>query len=639
MSTIILGTAGHIDHGKTSLIKALTDEDLDRLKEEKERGITIELGFGSLSLSSNDRIGIVDVPGHEKFIRRMVAGAGGIDIVLLIVAADDGVMPQTKEHLDICQLLGIKHGLVAITKKDLVDAEWLELVEQDVAELVENTFLENRPIIPVSANTGEGIPELVAAIESLIPEVSPRPAEGPCFLPIDRIFTIKGFGTVVTGTIIAGTARVGESLEILPQKLRAKVRGIQVHGASVEKSVAGQRTAINLQGIEKRGLDRGDVLAHPDAFKSSYRFDAQLTVLPEAPHPLRHGDRVRLHLFTSTTVARIISYGDGTLYPGGSYPIQFRLEDPLCSIPGARFVIRTINATRTIGGGIILDTEPPRHRRKDPATREWFGTLQSSDLKNSITALAQGAQAQAITKEEIRRRVNAPAPAIATTWDQLKHAGILVEIHPEGQQAVHRKVVDAYEQKLSEMLAAFHDRNPLKAGIPLKEAEQQLEKGVAPRFFDFLVHHMMQKGIVEAHGNSLRLSQHTISLSPRQTELKKNLSETLDAHGLTPSTVNDLTKSFDVPRSDLINLLELLVKDGILVKVKDDLYFSSRAISDLIDSIVKYLQQHDELTPGSLKEMTGISRKYAIPLLEYLDREKITIRVGDKRVLRERKSS
>ena len=257
MPTIILGTAGHIDHGKTSLIKALTNEDLDRLKEEKERGITIELGFGSLSLAGDDHIGIVDVPGHEKFVRRMVAGAGGIDIVMLVVAADDGVMPQTKEHLAICQLLGIQHGLVALTKKDLVDEEWLELVEQDIADLVAGTFLAKAPIIPVSATTGDGVPDLLAAIESIIPKVAPKTTDGPCFLPIDRIFTMKGFGTVVTGTLISGAARVGETLEILPQKLRAKVRGIQVHGEAIESSVAGQRTAINLQGIEKKGLERG----------------------------------------------------------------------------------------------------------------------------------------------------------------------------------------------------------------------------------------------------------------------------------------------------------------------------------------------------------------------------------------------
>ena len=255
MPTIILGTAGHIDHGKTSLIKALTNEDLDRLKEEKERGITIELGFGSLSLSHNDRIGIVDVPGHEKFIRRMVAGAGGIDIVLLVVAADDGVMPQTKEHLDICQLLGIRYGLVALTKKDLVDDEWLALVEQDVGDLIEDTFLKDAPIVPVSTVTGEGVPALVAAIESIVPNVAPKSTEGPCFLPIDRIFTMKGFGTVVTGTLISGSARVGETLEVLPRNLRARVRGVQVYGKAVEASVAGQRTAINLQGVEKKRLE------------------------------------------------------------------------------------------------------------------------------------------------------------------------------------------------------------------------------------------------------------------------------------------------------------------------------------------------------------------------------------------------
>ena len=637
MATIILGTAGHIDHGKTSLIKALTNEDLDRLKEEKERGITIELGFGSLSLAGDDHIGIVDVPGHEKFIRRMVAGAGGIDIVMLVVAADDGVMPQTKEHLDICQLLGIQHGLVALTKKDLVDEEWLELIEQDITELFTGTFLENAPLIPVSATTGEGIPELLAAIESIIPKVAPKKTDGPCFLPIDRIFTMKGFGTVVTGTLISGSARVGETLEILPQKLRAKVRGIQVHGKAVEVAVAGQRTAINLQGVEKKGLERGEVLSHPDTLKSCYRFDAQLTILPDTPQPLKHGELVRLHLFTTTTVARVICYDGNLLEPGNSYPVQFRLDTPLASIPGARFVIRTINATRTIGGGILLDPDPPRHRRSDPHTKNWFEALQSNNGEEIVAGLAKRAETHGVTQGELKRRVNAPANEIIDLWNRLIASEALVVINPESHHAVHRETLTAYEQKLSDLLASFHDRNPLRPGMPLKEAEQQLGKDIAPRFFEYLVHQAEQRGVLENHANSLRLADHTISLSAEQVKLKEKLVSLFSSTGLTPPSVNELLKTLTVSKPDLGNLLELLVKEGSAVKIKDDLYFGSDAVSDLEQNITQFFKDHDELTPGSLKEMTGISRKYAIPLLEYFDRVKLTIRVGDKRVLRERK--
>ncbi len=637
MSTIILGTAGHIDHGKTSLIKALTNEDLDRLKEEKERGITIELGFGSLSLSTRDRIGIVDVPGHEKFIRRMVAGAGGIDIVMLVVAADDGVMPQTKEHLDICQLLGIRYGLVALTKIDLVDEEWLEMVKEDVADLVKGTFLQGAPTIPVSAVTGEGLPALLAAIELLIPKVAPRTTDGPCFLPIDRIFTMKGFGTVVTGTLISGVARIGETLEILPQKIRAKVRGLQVHGKAVESSVAGQRTAINLQGIEKRGLERGEVLAHPDALEPSYRFDAQLTILPDSHQPLKHGDQVRLHLFTATTVARVISYEGNVLARGKSYPVQLRLDNPLASIPGARFVIRTINATRTIGGGVILDPHPPRHHRGDPAIKSWFETLQGNNLEKIITVLARQSEAQGITKKEIKGRVAAPTNQIAEAWMRLTDFGTLVPISPESNYAVHQETLAAYKGWLVQVLISFHNLNPLKAGMPLKEAEQQLGQGIAPRFYEYLFQHAEQEGVVEIRGNSLRLADHKISLSVQQVELKEKLASLFSSTGLTPPSVNELLKTLDVSKADLAGLLELLVKERIVVKIKDDLYFATAAVSDLKEHLVRFFQENAELAPGSLKEMTGISRKYAIPLLEYFDREKFTMRVGDKRILRERK--
>jgi len=364
MTQLILGTAGHIDHGKTALMKALTNVDLDRLKEEKARGITIELGFASLALPSNLRLGIVDVPGHEKFIKRMISGAGGVDIVVLVVAADDGVMPQTREHLDICQLLNIRTGLVAITKVDLVDSEWLELVQEDITQIVKGTFLEGNPIIPVSTVTGEGIPQLVSAIENIARTIDKRFSKGLCFLPVDRIFTMRGFGTVVTGTLISGEIKVGNTIEILPSGIQAKVRKIQVHNNAVETSLGGQRTAVNLQGIEKGSLKRGDILSHPDTLRPSYRFDVRLKLLTDAPHPLKHGDQVRLHIFTAQTLARIICYEEGMLEPGGTYHVQLRSSDPIVTIPGARFIIRNPDATRTLRPP-SPQTPPKRSKNKD----------------------------------------------------------------------------------------------------------------------------------------------------------------------------------------------------------------------------------------------------------------------------------
>ena len=379
------------------------------------------------------------------------------------------------------------------------------------------------------------------------------------------------------------------------------------------------------------------MLTHPDTLKSSYRFDAQLTVLPDAPQPLKHGELVRLHLFTNTTVARVICYDGNILEPGNSYPVQFRLDTPLASISGARFVIRTINATRTIGGGILLDPDPPRHRRSDPETKVWFEALQSKNGGKIVNGLAKRAETHGVTLEELKRRMNTPADEIVDLWSRLTASEVLVVINPESHRAVHRETLATYEQKLSDLVGSFHDRNPLKPGMPLKEAEQQLGREIAPRFFEYLVHQAEQKSILETRGNSLRLAEHQISLNPEQAALKEKLVSIFSSTGLTPPSVNELLKTFPVSKPDLASILEMLVKEEVVAKIKDDLYFATVAVSDLENKIIQFLKNHEELTPGSLKEMTGISRKYAIPLLEYFDRVKLTIRVGDKRVLREKK--
>ncbi|HNR13642.1 MAG TPA: selenocysteine-specific translation elongation factor [Thermodesulfobacteriota bacterium] len=634
MSKITLGTAGHIDHGKTALIRALTGVDLDRLKEEKERGITIELGFGSLSLAPDEIIGIVDVPGHEKFIKRMVAGAGGIDIVMLVIAADDGVMPQTKEHLDICQLLGVKHGMVAITKADLVDHEWLDLVAADITELVQGTFLENAPLIPVSSMTGEGIPELIAAIRHAVRAVSPKSAEGPCFLPVDRVFTMKGFGTVVTGTMISGTISAGETLVVLPRGFSAKVRGVQVHGKPAERSLAGQRTAVNLQGVEKEMIVRGDVLTHPNTLTPTYRFDSQLTVLPHAPYPLKHGDRVRLHLFAATSVARIISYEENVLDRGGTYSVQFRLSDPLVAIPGARFVIRTIDASSTLGGGVLLDCHPLKHRRNDPATRSWFQALAKNDLEAIITGLARSSEARGVSRQEVLLRVNAAVHVVNEVWLRLIQSGTLIELDADSHLAVHQDILNKYAQKLLKAVQIFHSKNPLKSGIPLKEAQRQLGPGITPRLYDFLIHDLERQEMLMLQGDLIFQSGHEIALSGQQSEIKQKIETLLSSQELAPSSLNELSNQFSLPPAELLNLLAVSIKEGTLVKVKNDLYFSHESLNRLKADVVTFLKANKELTPGNFKEITGSSRKFAIPLLEYLDREKITIRVGDKRLLR-----
>ena len=633
---IILGTAGHIDHGKTTLIKALTGVDLDRLKEEKERGITIELGFTYLLLPGNQRIGIVDVPGHEKFIKRMIAGAGGIDLVLLVVAADDGVMPQTKEHLEICQLLNIKSGLIALTKIDLVEPEWVELVKEDIRNLVRGTFLDNAPIVPVSAITREGLPELISNLAELVRRIKLEQPEGICFLPVDRVFTIKGFGTVITGTLISGEIGLGETLEVLPQRLITKVRGIQVHNSPVGIARAGERTAINLQGIEKELLKRGDILSRPQELTPSFRFDVRLKVLPDALQPIRHGDEVRFHIFTTQTFTRVIGYDKNVFEPGGEYFAQLRFSEPMVTIPGARFIIRSIDARQTIGGGEILDSSPPKHKRNDPKTSEWFKIIQARSPEKVLEILAISNKFQGITPNEIRRRISFSRAEIENSWQKLQQAKILVEINPDTNQAVHSQVLQEAEEKLKTILEEFHKNYPLKIGIPMEEARQRLGPGISEEFFKYLINQMKLKSEIGISGIMIHQAAHKLCLNSKEAKLKAELEQLVDSSGLTPPTVRELAAKFLVSEEEIKNLMELLVNEEKMIKVKDELYFSKDKIIRLKDRLIEFFCQKKELTPSEFKELTGATRKHAIPLLEYFDKEKVTLRKGDVRILREK---
>ena len=639
VTNIILGTAGHIDHGKTALIKALTGVDLDRLKAEKERGITIELGFTSLSIPGNQRVGVVDVPGHEKFIKRMIAGAGGIDLVMLVVAADDGVMPQTREHLEICQLLDIKYGLIALTKIDLVEPDWVELIREDLLKLVKGTFLEGAPIVPVSALTGEGIPQLVSILGELVPKIKKTFTGGIAFLPVDRVFSMKGFGTIVTGTLISGEISIGETVEIFPEGLHAKVRGIQSHNSPIETAHAGQRTAINLQGVEKSFFKRGDVLSHPETLEPSFRFDVWLKISPDIPQPIKHGDAIRFHLFTAQTLARIINYEGNTLEPGGEYFAQLRFSEPMITIPDARFIVRNIDATRTIGGGRILDPHPQKHRRNDPATRDWFKVLHTKDLEALLTTLALTNGLAGVTQKEVLRRISSPQKEIEKVWKALLQSKTLVEVNPETHQAFHKEIVVNYEQQLKTLLQDFHQNHPLKPGLPLEEARQRLGREVSEELFKYLINDVKAKGDIEVSGVVIYQTSHKVALDAEQIKLKNEIAVSMRTHGLTPPTVREFATQFSVSSEEIKNILDLLATEKELIRIKDDLYFLREHIVELKQKLISFLEKNKELTPGDFKEITGVTRKYAIPLLEYFDREKVTMRKGDVRLLRERKQA
>jgi selenocysteine-specific elongation factor SelB len=639
MTNIILGTAGHIDHGKTALIKALTGVDLDQLKEEKERGITIELGFTSLSIPGDQMIGVVDVPGHEKFIKRMIAGAGGIDLVMLVVAADDGVMPQTREHLEICHLLDIKYGLIALTKIDLVEPDWVELIREDLLKLVKGTFLEGAPIVPVSALTGKGIPQLISTIEALVPKIKKTFSGGLAFLPIDRVFSMKGFGTVVTGTLISGEISIGETIEILPEGLQAKVRGIQAHNSQIETAHAGQRTAINLQGVERSFFKRGDILSHPGTLEPSFRFDVWLKILPDIPQPIKHGDEIRFHLFTTQTLARVISYEGNVLEPDGEYFAQVRFSEPMTTIPGARFVIRNIDASRTIGGGQVLDPHPQKHRRNDPATKDWFKILHANNLETILTTLALTYGLEGMTQKEVLRRISALPKEIEKVWKSLLQSKTLVEVNPETQHAFHKEILVNHEQRLKTLLQDFHKNHPLKPGLPLEEARQRLGRRVSEELFKYFINELKTKGDIEVSGVVIHQTSHKVSLKAEQVKLKNEIEGALRTHGLTPPTVREFAAQVSISPEEIKNLLGLLVTEEKLIKVKDDLYFLKEQIVELKQKLIFFLEKNKELTPGDFKEITGVTRKYAIPLLEYFDREKVTMRKGDVRLLRERKQA
>ena len=462
MKQVVMGTAGHIDHGKTQLIKTLTGIDTDRLKEEKERGITIDLGFAHLTCEDGTEVGVIDVPGHERFVRNMLAGVGGIDLVMLVIAADEGVMPQTREHLAICQLLRVKEGLVALTKTDLVDEDWLELVSEDTREFLKGTFLEDKPIVPVSAKSGQGIAELRRVLQALVARVPPKQLEGKFRLPVDRVFTIRGFGTVVTGTLFSGTIRVEERIEIYPKGIGAKVRGLQVHNASVPEAVAGQRTAINLQGIDKMELERGNVLGRPGEFAPTFMLDAVLQHLADAPRPLRHRARVRLHVGTSEIMGRVILLDRDDLAPGEEAYVQLRLEEPAIVLPRDRFVIRSYSPVQTIGGGMVIDVQPAKHRRGEAGLADHFQLLADGSPEEIFAHHLKQATHQGLRLAEFLPRVELSEARLRQVATTLQRAGRVRAVNTDMGWYLHADALDTLTRELRRYLETYHRQNPLK---------------------------------------------------------------------------------------------------------------------------------------------------------------------------------
>jgi selenocysteine-specific elongation factor len=628
---VVVGTAGHIDHGKTSLVKALTGTDTDRLPEEKARGITIDLGFAFLEEPDGLTIEIVDVPGHERFIKNMLAGVGGIDLAMLVVAADEGVMPQTREHFAICSLLHIAGGLVVLTKTDLAEPDWLELVRDDVAGLTRATFLDGAPIVPVSARTGEGIGELRAVLRDLAAKVPARGTDQLPRLPIDRVFTIKGFGTVVTGTLMAGRLRVDDRVEVFPVGLQAKIRGLQTHGRSVNESSAGQRTAVNLQGVDRAAVERGNVLGLAGTLVPSTLVDGTLELLADAPRPLKSRDRVRVHTGTSEVMARVLLLDRPELAPGAATFARLRLEAPIVALPGDRFVIRSYSPMLTVGGGTLLDIAPPRFKLKAPAHLAHVRLLADGSPDAVVEEHVRHAGGAGVRVGALSGRAPFGPERLRGLLEGLQGAGRIVAIdrdwfvHAESLARLRGLVVAALEQ--------FHRATPLRPGMSREELRGRA--GAADeRIFAYLLGRLESEGALHTDRDKVRLATHEVRLTPEQQSVVDRLEQDYRGAAAAPPGPEEALARAGLKGDEEHELFQVLIEARKLVRVKESLYFHAEALDEIQRKLVAMLRERKEIGPGDIKDLLGISRKYAIPLLEFFDSRRVTTRVGERRVLR-----
>jgi selenocysteine-specific elongation factor len=636
---VIVGTAGHIDHGKTALVKALTGVDADRLPEEKRRGITVDLGFADMT-AGGMHVGFVDVPGHERFVKNMLAGASGIDIVLLVIEAGEGVMPQTREHFEICRLLGIKNGIIALTKKDLVDAETLDLAKLDVVELVAGSFLERAPVVAVSSRTGEGIEELRDKIVLISHSLPARDDSLITRLPIDRSFSVKGFGAVVTGTLVSGKLNEGTELELLPAGKPVRVRGLQTHGNTVKTAVAGQRVAVNLGGIDHSRISRGMTLSEPGVLRPVQIFDAEIEALPTAPRPLRSRQRVRVHLGTVEALGRLdILNRNNEIRPGDKDFAQVRLESVAAIVPGERFILRSYSPQTTIAGGAVIDPAADKHRKRDlQAVRQRLGDLNQAlgSPTSSVQLLIANAGPAGLSFSDLRART-------ALSRDVLERA-IAAAVSSEkiidaGGVYIAASEISGLSNAVENTLDAFHRQAPLSRGMPREALKESVFANIPDEIFQHVVSSLQAAGIVAADKETIRRVSHAATLTPDESKVLQNLRRTFTASGLEVPRLEDaLTDAVsDTPFKavDARRYFQLLIDSGEVVKVTDEFYFGRQAIDGLVDILRKFAATSPDrlIDVPKFKELAGVSRKYAIPLLEYFDREHVTARAGDKRLI------
>lgn len=635
---LIVGTAGHIDHGKTALVKALTGVDADRLPEEKLRGITVDLGFAELAIGDT-HFGFVDVPGHERFVKNMLAGASGIDVVLLIVAANEGVMPQTREHFDICRLLGVETGIVVITKTDLVDQETLELAKLDASELVAGSFLEAAPVVTVSARSGEGIDHLKSALIEIVKTAKNRSEKFMARLPIDRSFSVKGFGAVVTGTLVSGTISEGEELELLPGKLRVRVRGIQTHGEVVKVVSAGRRVAVNLGGIDHSKVTRGMLLVEPGVLEPTQTLDTEIEVVATSAKPLRTRQRVRVHIGTVEALARIqLLNSRGEIAPGEKGFAQIRLETPVAAIPGERLIMRRYSPPITIAGGVVIDNDPVRHRRGDlTAVREWLiRNLNVAEPAETVMLKIESAGRPGLSLKQLRSRTGFTDEAAGEAIKDLVTTG---KVHDASGRYLKTDEFGLLSSSAEHAVTDFHEVQPLAKGISREALREKIFGYLPDEIFQAVIADLAASGKITLDRESIRSTSHRVEFSPEERALRDRiLSRYLEA-GLEvpkfPDVLVELVVGTRFSQHDARKFFQMFLDSGEIVKISEEFFFYKPAIDALVDRLKAFAANTSDraIDMARFKDLAGVSRKYAIPLIEYFDRERVTVRRGDQRFI------
>jgi selenocysteine-specific elongation factor len=635
MKHINIGTAGHVDHGKTSLVKALTGIDCDRLKEEKERGMTIELGYAFLYLGDGTIANIIDVPGHERFVKTMIAGAGVIDCVIFVIAVDDGIMPQTIEHLDIINLLGIKHGLIALNKIDLVEQDWLLLVEEEISKLAKGTVLEDAPIVKVSSITKAGIDDLKQQIKTIATKIGDRNEKGIFRFPVDWTFNVSGIGPTACGVVFSGKAKIGDKLEIAPQQKEAKIRGIQVHGEDVNEMCAGQQVAVSLSGIAPDELKRGNVLSVPGYLQSTYMLDARLHLLNNAGMILENRTRVRLHLACSEVLGRVVFLDKERLAPGEDALVQFRLEEQITAERGDRYVIRLYSPMRTIGGGMILDSNPQKHKQFKPEIISFLKVMEDGSSRDRIEQIILRSRTKAMTEWDVIKASNIITEEAKSNIENLISDGkIFVFGH---DNYIHIDWYNKSKDAIIETLKSFHKEQPLKTGMSREELRTSIPYELEISAYNQILQDLMSQDVISTdnEGKTVRLASHSIKLSEAHESIKQQIEEIyLNTGTSTPLPEEVLSKWSNKDAKIAKQAFEVLVETGVLVQVDEKVFFHKQTIDKAKELIIQHIRSHGKLTLSDCRELFNVTRKYMLPLLYHFDKTGVTLRIGDDRVLK-----